>query len=236
MLNNLKHNTYNLLIISMIPLMLQAYDNNAAQAALVTQYFAERLNTTLDQIEVELIHTPKINSSYLQSGQIQLQPGLGKFNLGHQTLWLVHIVNGVIKKKYPITFEVHANLLVPIASRNISRLEILSGDQVSMERRRIGREYGRVLSTGDQVYTKMATQMIREGRVIERNMVRVPPDILRGSALQIVLNQHGLRLELAGIAKEEGMIGDKIRVQCPTTRKEFRGTLESATAVTVSLR
>ncbi|MEA3286024.1 MAG: flagellar basal body P-ring formation chaperone FlgA [Candidatus Marinimicrobia bacterium] len=220
----------------MIPLLLQATDTRNAQAKLVAEYFAKRLDITRDHIEVELIHISNINKTYLQNGQIQVQSGQRKFNLGHQTLWMVHKVNGVVRKKYPITVEVHANLMVPTALKNVSRLEILSKDLVLVERRRIGREYCRVLADADQVYTKMATQMIREGRIIERNMVRVPPDVLRGAEVQIVLNNDGLRLELAGIAKDEGLIGEEIRVQCPATRKEFRGILESPKQVSVSLR
>ncbi len=225
-----------MLIISILPAMLQASETDAAQAKLVVEYFAQRLHISMDQIELELVHTSNIDPIHFQNGQIEIKGGQRNFNLGHQTLWMVHKVNGVIKKKYPITIDVYANLLVPVALQNISRLDILTRDLVVIEQKRIGREYRRVLINADQVYDKMATQMIREGRLIERNMVRIPPDVLMGDPLQIVLNDHGLRLELAGIAKEEGLIGEVIRVQCPATRKEFRGILENSKEVMVSLR
>lgn len=101
---------------------------------------------------------------------------------------------------------------------------------------RIGREYKRLHTGETQLIGKMASQSIREGRVLERNMIKTAPDVLLGDELQIILQNRGVQLALPGIAKEEGLIGEVIRVQCPTTRKEFRGILNTQDEVLVSLR
>ncbi len=226
----------NALILSMLPAVLQASYEADKQVDLVAEFFAEQLHASIDQIEIELIHMSRINQTSLQNDQIEVQYGRGELNLGHQTLWMVHKVNGRVQKRYPITVEVYANLAVPTAVRNISRLEKLSPELIVMVPQRIGREYRRLILNTDLIYGKMATQLIREGRPIERNMVRVRPAVLLGDDLQIILMDQGLKLELPGIAKQEGHIGQKIRVQCPATRKEFRGILENQNEVVVSLR
>lgn len=216
--------------------MVQAFDENVAQANIIAKFFAEKLNTSTKYIEVELIHKSRIQPSILQTGQVEIQMGRRNLNLGHQTMWMVHKVKNIVKKRYPVTVEVYANLLVPTAIRNISRNEIISQDLIVLERKKIGREYSRLVMDSETIMDKMATQMIREGRAIERNMVRIPPDIMLGAELQIILKDQGLSLELPGVAKEEGLIGQEIRVQCPSTRKEFRGVLENINEVVVSLR
>lgn len=223
-------------ILISVPAALLAFDAEVAQANLVVKYFAKQLKTKTSNIEVELIHKSDIDEMLLRKGQIHVQQGRGKLNLGHQTLWLVYKVDGAIKRRFPTTVEVYANLPVPTATRNISRLEVLSEDLVVLIPRRVGREFQRIIFDIDKIHEKMATQMIREGRAIERNMVRTRPDVLLGANLQIILHDEGLQLELPGIAKEEGQIGQEIRVQCPTTRKEFRGILENINEVVVSLR
>ena len=225
-----------ILLICLMPIGLLAFDAEGAQATLVANYYAKTLHVPVRNIDVELVHISRIDESLLIKGQVQVQPGRGKLNLGHQTLWLVHKKNGAVKRRYPVTVEVYANLNVPTAARNISRLETLSEDLVVMTPKRVGREFQRTLFDTDKIYSKMATQMIREGRTFERNMVRNRPDVLLGDDLQIILHDEGMQFELPGIAKEEAQIGEEIRVQCPTTRKEFRGILESINEVVVSLR
>jgi len=237
MMNNFtKYIAASLLLACLYPLALMAFDGEMAQAKLVARYFAKTLNTKVKNIEVELIHNSKIDPVLLQKGLIEVQPGRGQLNLGHQSVWMVHKENGIVKRRYPITVEVYAELLVPTAIRNISRLETVSADLIAMVPRRLGRDYQRILLDTEKIYEKMATQMIREGHPIERSMVRTRPDILMGDKLQIIVKDEGLSLELPGIAKEEGHIGAEILVQCPTTRKEFRGILENLNEVVVSLR
>jgi len=216
--------------------MLQAYNTEAEQVKMISRFFAEELNTSSNKISVELIHTPDIAKELFSRGQLEVQYGRGKFNLGHQTLWLVHKLGSSVKQRYPVTVDVTAMLDVPSAKRKISRLELITPNLISMEEQNIGREYRRILTDATRLFGKMSTQVIREGRVIERNMVRTRPDVLMGDHLQIILLDEGLHLELPGVAKEEGLIGQAIRVQCPTTRKEFSGILESQTEVLVTLR
>ncbi len=237
MMPNLKKYIFPILILlNLYPLGLLAFDGEVAQAKLIARYFAKSLKTAVSNIEVELIHVSQIDPILLQKGLIEVQPGRGDLNLGHQTIWMVHKKDGIVKRRYPVTIEVFANIPVPTAVRNISRLEILSEDLISMVPRRLGRDYQRILLDTEKIYEKMATQMIREGHPIERSMVRPRPDVLMGDNLQIIVKDAGLSLELPGIAKEEGHIGSEILVQCPTTRKEFRGILENLNEVIVSLR
>ncbi len=226
----------NFTLILSIPLAILAFDAEVAQANLIAKHFAKELNTPIRNIEVELVHASNIDPSLLRSNQIHVQSNRGKLNLGHQTLWLVHKVKGVVKRRYPATVDVYANLMVPTAARNISRQETLDENVVILTRKRMGREFKRTLFDMEKIHSKMAAQTIREGRSIERNMVRTRPDVLLGDNLQIILQDEGLLLELPGVAKEEGQIGEEIRVQCPTTRKEFRGILENINEVVVSLR
>ena len=210
--------------------------STAEQGRILQRYFAKQLDVPATQIEITLIHTSDIAKALFRKGEIHVQRGRGAFNLGHQTLWLVHKRNGIIEKRYPVTIDVHAHMDVPVAGRNISRLETVTEDLLVTERKRIGREFKRLILDRSQLVGQMATQSIREGRTFQRNSVRMRPDVLLGDELQIILQNEGLSLELPGIAKEEALIGEEIRVQCPTTRKEFRGILENEREVVVSLR
>ena len=225
-------------ILLLLTSLLQAGTSSSEglQGKLLVNYFAQQLGISVQDVELDIIHAPDIDNKLFHAGQISVQGGSQSLNLGHQTLWLVLKTGQVVKKRWPITIDVHANLQLPISVESIPRQDLLTADKIVFEKRRVGREYQRALVRENEILGKMASQTIPAGRIIERNMLKNAPDVLRGAALQIVLMDKGLALELPGIAKEEGLIGEEIRVQCPTTRKEFRGILQNPQAVIVSLR
>jgi len=225
-----------ILFCSLLPVFLAANDGGAIQAGLVAEFFAKELNVTLNQIDVEIIHKSSIDHSLLKNGHLEIQMGRGKLNLGHQTLWIIDKENGVINKRFPITVNVYATLMVPTASSKISRQGTISDDLLVMVPKRLGREFKGVILDPTLIYDKMTTQIIKQGSPIKQSMIRTRPDVLLGDKLEIIVLDQGLSLALPGIAKEDACIGEIVRVQCPTTRKELRGILDNSNQVIVNRR
>jgi len=235
----MNRNNYKYLLLAVAltaPLLLSAFDANQAKSNLLAHYYARELGVNQDQISILLIHVADIDSNLLQQHRISVEPRPGHFNLGHQTLWLVERRGSLINRRFPITLNVTAELVIPVAKRNIKRLELLTEQNIELQTVRLGHSYTRVIRDSNQLLNKMAVQALRAGKPIERNMVRIQPDVQLGDELQVVLQNQGLALQLPGIAKQEGQIGDEIKVQCPSARKEFKGTLSAGKQVLVSLR
>jgi flagella basal body P-ring formation protein FlgA len=205
-------------ILLILACNLSAENRAQTQTDLVLSYFSEALGIAARDIELKVLHAPDLDSKLIRKGEISVQRGHRELNLGHQTLWLVH------KSE------------LPVANGQIKRLDLITPEMVSMKTQRVGREYNRLITKEDVYLGKMASQSIRAGRVLEKNMLKTAPDVRLGDDLQIILLNKGVSLALPGIAKEEALIGEEIRVQCPTTRKEFRGVLQNAQEVLVSLR
>ncbi len=225
-----------ILLCSLLPALLVANDGGAIQAGLVAEFFAKELNVPLNQIDVEIIHQSNIDNSLLKNGHLEIQMGRGKLNLGHQTLWIIDKENGVLNKRFPITVNVHATLMVPTASSKISRQETISDDLLVMAPKHLGREFKGIILDPTLIYDKMTTQIIKQGSPIKQSMIRNHPDVLLGDMLEIIVLDRGLSLALPGIAKEDACIGEIVRVQCPTTRKELRGILDNSNQVIVNRR
>ena len=215
---------------------VQALDVLDHQAQLVVGYYASQLGLEAEDIELNILHAPDIDSNLLRKGMISVQSSKQNLNLGHQTLWLVQKSGSRVKKRWPITVEVFAKLELPVARINIRRLDPITSSNIDIKSIRVGREYRRLLTADTKIMGMMASQSIRAGRPLEKNMIKFAPDVLRGAELQIILNTNGISLALPGVAKEEALIGEELRVQCPTTRKEFTGILQNQQEVLVSLR
>ncbi len=236
MQRSIKYIIPSILFFGLLPVPLLANDGEAIQAELVAEFFAKELNVTMNQIDVEIVHKSSLDHNLLKNGHLEIRKGRGELKLGHQTLWIIEKENGVINKRFPITVNVYANLRVPTAIRKISRQETITADLLTMVPKQIGREFNGIILDPTLIYEKMATQVIQPGRPIKQSMIRKRPDVLLGDNLNIIMKVQGLSLALPGIAKEDACIGEVVRVQCPTTRKELRGILDNSNQVIVNRR
>ena len=75
----------------------------------------------------------------------------------------------------------------------------------------------------DDVIGKQSTRAIDANEMLTQNSLDRPTLMKRGSAITLVYETGGLRVETAGFAEESGKIGDLIQVKNPSSGKMLRG-------------
>lgn len=64
---------------------------------------------------------------------------------------------------------------------------------------------------------------LKEGAVLQNSQVEPTPLVSKNSAISVVIADKAFRIELTGIAKEEGWLGDMITILNPVGKKTFKG-------------
>ena len=85
----------------------------------------------------------------------------------------------------------------------------------------------------DLLVGKRAKTNIGIGRVIYKSMVEIPPVIKRGQRVLIVAESDTLKVTAPGVAKEDGRIGELIKVQNLLSKKVVIGKVVDAQTVKV---
>lgn len=78
-------------------------------------------------------------------------------------------------------------------------------------------------------------RVIGMGRIITSDMVEEPPVINRGDRVEIRLLHSNLTVTMAGIAREDGWLGDRIRVRSIKYREEVNARVKSPAIVEVKI-
>ena len=87
--------------------------------------------------------------------------------------------------------------------------------------------------TKEQVIGKVARRQIRTNRIITDAMVEVSPMVRRGEIVQMVYETDKIKVVATAEAREQGQVGDIIRVRNTVSRKEMDARILSDSKVEV---
>jgi flagella basal body P-ring formation protein FlgA len=73
-----------------------------------------------------------------------------------------------------------------------------------------------------EVVGKKASRTIAGEKIITGNMLLIPPDIIKGDNLSLIISKGNVTISVSAIARENGRIGEKIWVENGSTKKLLR--------------
>jgi len=111
-----------------------------------------------------------------------------------------------------------AKLKVAVADSNIKRGEKLTLGNIRFEEREF-RNLRRQPLTVDKLKDIIAKNTIREGNVIFSNNYEKRPSVFKNQKVVVLVEEEGIKVEMTGIAKEDGCKGSIVRVYNPDSRK-----------------
>jgi len=153
--------------------------------------------------------------------------------LGNFSVPIIFRLNGEIISKTWVMAKTRLVTPVVVARYPIMRGEIITKDKLKIIKRDItGLPEGIFLSK-DLLVGKRAKINIGIGKIIYKNMVEIPPAVKRGQRVLIVAESDTLRVTAPGVAKENGRIGDLIKVQNLLSKKVVVGKVMDAQTVKV---
>lgn len=144
---------------------------------------------------------------------------------GAQSFLVVAEIAGREEARFWVKSEIRAFAQVVVASAPLARQELVSANDVRLERREVVGRGGRPFTRVDDVVGKQPTRAIEINEILTRNSIDKPVLMKRGSAITLVFETGSLRVETLGIAEEGGKIGELIQVKNPASGKMLRGVV-----------
>jgi len=234
-MNGLKHLLIFVFICTGSQLMASsptAIDDDSIKS-MINQFFSDELQIDQSSLLIEFVRFPDISKIDATGNGIRITSQKIAIDIGYQTLWLELLKNDQLLKRYPVSVKVAVKTAVVVPVHNLNRGELITEGKLRFEQKILTRAYGTQVSAIDQITGLVTRRVIRAGTVIRKNMVRLSPDIIRGSSVNLEVQTGNIVLNTTGIIREDGNVGDLVAVFCPETRKLLAGVVQSPNLILV---
>lgn len=121
----------------------------------------------------------------------------------------------------PLALKLSRFVDVVIARRAIARNDIVAVDDLYLSREEMSPRISSAYFAIEELVGKQAVSQIKENHIITDRMVAMPLVVKRRQIATLVYEKNNLFIRTKVQAKENGRIGDIIRVINPETKKEF---------------
>lgn len=136
-------------------------------------------------------------------------------------------VNGpeVEEKAFNINAEIDEWREVPVASRALGRGEIVSDGDIMMARLNIGALPKDTILQEQRVFGRQTKKPISYGESFSKRKIEIPPLISTGSKVTVVYRKGALEASATGIALEDGLMGESIKVRNDSSKRVVTGEI-----------
>jgi flagella basal body P-ring formation protein FlgA len=134
-----------------------------------------------------------------------------------------------------VAVHVHADEPVAVAARPLSRLAVVTADDLLFVTRDVGSLPGGYFRHPEDVIGRIAQRTIGAGEVLAADVVRQPPLVHHGQAVTLVAQSGGLNVRAPGIAQADAGLAERVRVRNTVTSRMVEGVVRSAQTVEVLL-
>jgi flagella basal body P-ring formation protein FlgA len=121
-----------------------------------------------------------------------------------------------------------------VARKRIKRGETVDIGNLFVERRDVTRHFGKLVQAAHSFSDIRAKRTINAGSVIVSDMVEPIPMVSRGEEVLIRCDVGNMEITTTGIAKENGLQGDRIEVANKSTKRRITAEVESPGVVYVT--
>ena len=203
---------------------------------LVASYFEEAFDLPRSDIQLRFVHLPDTDLFSTDDYRFLIESSQSSPRLGFQTLWLMVFEKQYLVERLPITVDVSIYLDVTVTAKKLKRGEIITPEKLVKKRQKISRDYENLIRDPELVVGLMTNRVVQEGATLRKSMLREIPDIKKGDEVKVQLVSGDLEVTVDGKVKDDGKIGDKVRVICKTTGKQVSGIIRSPQLVVVQLK
>ncbi len=123
---------------------------------------------------------------------------------------------------------------VVVATRPLARGEIITADAVKLQRMGLGQGGGDGVRSLDAVIGKEVSRAISAEMPLLLSMVKLPMLVTRGELVTIIAQTDLITIRMSGKALSSGALGEVVRVQNSSSKKEIEGVVIGAATVQVN--
>jgi flagella basal body P-ring formation protein FlgA len=188
------------------------------------RYVLERSAWRADQVEIILrsFVPPPVPKGVTHL--VVLKPTRGVTPGLHRFLVAVR-VDGRAEARLWVDSEVQVFDEVVVTSQPLAHYEVVTPEKVRLERRNLGEIPPLPLTSLAALEGRQAARPIAVNQVVTAAMIELPRVIRRGSIVTLIYESTGLSVETPGRAAEPGRVGDRIRVENPSSGKMLEGLI-----------
>lgn len=135
--------------------------------------------------------------------------------------------------KFQVTAQVEEWINIPIASRPISRGEIIQDQDLMMARVNISALPNDSMYRAEEIVGKRVENDIQHGEAFRKNKIVTPPVIEVGNKVVLIYRVGLLEATATGIAMEAGPIGQEIKVRNDASKRVLTGKVLEAGQVEI---
>ncbi|MGB4598899.1 MAG: flagellar basal body P-ring formation chaperone FlgA [Trichlorobacter sp.] len=150
---------------------------------------------------------------------------------GPVSIVLLVRVNGQVKKNLSLRLQVDASTEMVVAARQLLAGTVLAADDLQLQKRDVSQAGGLHVREINAAVGKKLKTMVRAGAPVKSNQLANVPVIRSGQLVTIVAEHAGFRITVTGRAKSSGGVGDLVRVENISSRKEFSARVVDAATV-----
>lgn len=155
----------------------------------------------------------------LPSGQLEVEviPANPKV-IGSRRFSLVYRVDGKTVKNISVLGRLKALSPVIVLTENVRRGDIIQASMVQLKTLDLSK-LREPCTSFHEVVGKRLSRSLRSGAVLTTSSLNIPPVIMKGQVVKILINHKGIHLTATGIASMNGKMDQIIRVMNSGSRK-----------------
>ena len=160
----------------------------------------------------QIVELKATRSVVLPKGSLSYQCLPPRRFIGSFTLPIVFRVNGKIADRVLVMAKVKARVPVVVSSYPLRRGEVITREKVRVETRELTHVRAGLFTNINEVLGKRMKRTIGANVILHRGLIEIPPLIKRGTRITIMASSQGLIVTAPGQAKENGHLGEMIKV------------------------
>ena len=226
--------------MSILPLLLLLGTNPATAETdqdndrILVDYLREHFDLASPEYEIEVLSN-RLDEVNLSKVEYSVEPLTRRDPLGLFTVAVNTIDSDGRKRSGQVRFNIHRFQEVLILKDKVKRSTELASEQVEVTRVEVTTIKEQPLISADQLNGKRVARNLRKGAILTTNCLENIPDIESGNEISIVYASENCRIAASGVALQNGMTGEFIRVKNSASGKIIMAKIIDSKEVSVEI-
>lgn len=167
--------------------------------------------------------------------EIRVVPASKGLRAGSRIIRCGFFEDGRLLRAFNVRAEIRTYEKVVVSNRSLPFQAVVAREDLSLEKRETTALSQKCYTSLQEVVGLRTKRIVQAGETLCENTLEPQPLIPRGQKVAMHFMKGTLEIELPGRAREDGLLGETIRVRCLETRKCFEARVIDANTVVVNL-
>ncbi|MFQ5675126.1 MAG: flagellar basal body P-ring formation chaperone FlgA [bacterium] len=201
----------------------------------IQQYAEKKLHLTKEELVLEFPNLEQSLRGASTFDQIKVIPARKPIHKGVQRIQCGLLLGGRLKQTLNINVRIRTFQTVVVSKEKLPRLSVLAPEDFALAKLETTSLNGQMFFSIETLSGRRTTRFIKAGEIMTADLVEMLPLITRGNEVNIRFKRGLLEIITAGVARQDGQIGEEIRVKCIENKKIFTAEVLDANTVLVKL-